>query len=201
MTVSDDEDKEEKIVPPPLSGYCELKFISSHFILLSLAACTMVPNKNRAEKRTELITEPLCPKNCVKPSSRSRLASWMPIKIRLPVLPPLCPTSTSACQMASFDPNLRDYVTSRLAETSNDLAQISMVPEVDNLQFRPIYINPESKKLIKSGGYSLVGALSPISLRFPAIIERELVGPYGQQASSPDDSWNVSYLFFTQYAY
>jgi len=98
--------------------------------------------------------------------------------------------------MASFDPNLRDYVTSCLAETSNDLAQISTDPDIDNLQFRPVYINPESKKLIKSGGYSVVGASTPISLRFPAIIERELVGPYGQQVSLPDDSWNVSYLFF-----
>jgi hypothetical protein len=95
--------------------------------------------------------------------------------------------------MTVFDPSLRQYVEQRLSEVSDDVFQISRAEDVAGLQFQPIYAM-DSPNLVKSGGYSLTGADAPISFRFPAVIERAMVGPYGHQVNMPRDSWNVRYV-------
>ena len=92
--------------------------------------------------------------------------------------------------MKNFDPALRDYVEQRLAEASHDVFQISRADDLNELQFRPVRA-PDSPSLVKSGGYSLMAAGTPISFHFPAMIERALVGPYGHQVNMPHDNWNV----------
>lgn len=94
--------------------------------------------------------------------------------------------------MTTFDPTLRQYVEQRLSEVSDQVFQISRAEDLTVLQFRPTH-TLDSPNLVKSGGYSLTGTDTPISFRFPAIIERAMVGPYGHQFNMPHDSWNVSH--------
>jgi len=94
--------------------------------------------------------------------------------------------------MTIFDPLLRQYVEQRLSEVSEQVFQISRAEDLAGLQFRPTHAL-DSPSLVKSGGYSLTGADTPVSFRFPAIIERAIVGPYGHQFNMPRDSWNVSH--------
>lgn len=94
--------------------------------------------------------------------------------------------------MTTFDPTLRQYVEQRLSEVSDQVFQISRAEDLTVLQFRPTHAL-DSPNLVKSGGYSLTGTDTPISFRFPAIIERAMVGPYGHQFNMPHDSWNVSH--------
>lgn len=94
--------------------------------------------------------------------------------------------------MTVFNPLLRQYVEQCLSEVSEQVFQISGAENLAGLQFRPMYAL-DAPKLVKSGGYSRTGADTPISFRFPAIIERAMVGPYGHQFNMPRDSWNISH--------
>lgn len=92
--------------------------------------------------------------------------------------------------MAVFDVELHHYIEEHLTEESNDIFQISRKEDLSVVTFRPINAS-DSSNLVKSGSYSLKGADAPLSFRFPAIIERAFVGPYGHQVNTPRDNWHV----------